>query len=384
MKRLIFFTSLCFLLVLTGCSKKQHLFDASTVEEIEGFPTDEVGYELGVSGAYAGRLGSYLVLAGGCNFPEEPVYEGGAKRFYKGIYSACTANSTNDSLSWVKVGELPEEAAYGVSIQDEQAIYFIGGSNQEHQLNYVLKIYFDNDKLNVDTLPKLPIGIDNMSGAKLGNELLITSGVVGGQLSSQQIKLNLNDLHKGWVRGHDISFLPRTQSISFVEDDVYYISSGFFTGSNNHSPEVSGETFKLVKSEWVKCPSIDSELTFSGATAVTVPKLGVFAVGGVNKSIFLKALERNYTLGKDIDDMTRDSLKLESLAYLKHPQQWYKFNSELYLFDISDQSWKPILTNINLARAGAIAVPMENGFFLLGGELKPGVRTPKVVRVILK
>ena len=40
------------------------------VVDVEGFPSVESGYSLGVSACYAGRIGDYIIMAGGCNFPE--------------------------------------------------------------------------------------------------------------------------------------------------------------------------------------------------------------------------------------------------------------------------------------------------------------------------
>ena len=61
---------------------------AATIDVMNGFPDGESGYALGVSGCYAGKLGDFLLMAGGCNFPDKPVSEGGIKHYYKGIYIA--------------------------------------------------------------------------------------------------------------------------------------------------------------------------------------------------------------------------------------------------------------------------------------------------------
>lgn len=58
----------------------------ATIDVMNGFPDGESGYALGVSGCYAGKLGDFLLMAGGCNFPDKPVSEGGIKHYYKGIY----------------------------------------------------------------------------------------------------------------------------------------------------------------------------------------------------------------------------------------------------------------------------------------------------------
>lgn len=60
---------------------------------MNGFPHDEAGMEKGVSACYAGHIGSTLIMAGGCNFPDKPVAEGGTKRYYRGIYAARISKS---------------------------------------------------------------------------------------------------------------------------------------------------------------------------------------------------------------------------------------------------------------------------------------------------
>ena len=71
------------------------LFTAYTMAQISnpiqclvGFPTEEQGFDKGVSACYCGVFNGYLYIAGGCNFPDKPVAEGGKKRFYKAIYAA--------------------------------------------------------------------------------------------------------------------------------------------------------------------------------------------------------------------------------------------------------------------------------------------------------
>ena len=91
--------------VRENSSRKQDIH----VQQMSGFPNQEFGYELGVSACYAGIIGNKLVMAGGCNFAGKSAAEGGAKYFYKGIY---TAEITGDSvLVWKQVGELPSPVA---------------------------------------------------------------------------------------------------------------------------------------------------------------------------------------------------------------------------------------------------------------------------------
>ena len=67
---------------------------------------------------------------------------------------------------------------------------------------------------------------------------------------------------------------------------------------------------------------------------------------------------------------------------MTHPEAWYQFTSDVYYFSPVTSRWFRILSPIPslLGRSGASAVAFDEGcIYLLQGELKPGVRSPKVV-----
>ncbi len=92
------------------------------MERIKGFPVSEKGIEKGVSACFAGIVDDYLIMAGGCNFPDVPAADGGKKKFYQGIYAA-KISTTADSLDWQLIGKLPEPCAYGVSVSYPMACF---------------------------------------------------------------------------------------------------------------------------------------------------------------------------------------------------------------------------------------------------------------------
>lgn len=77
--------------------KKQY----SNIKTISGFPAGEAGYDLGVSACYGGFIGDYMVVAGGCNFPEP-----GKKKYYSGIYAARVGGNANETLGSGKLHSL--------------------------------------------------------------------------------------------------------------------------------------------------------------------------------------------------------------------------------------------------------------------------------------
>ena len=161
------------------------------IQQMSGFPNEESGFSLGVSACYAGIIGDRLIIAGGCNFPGKPVSEGGEKRFYQGIYSAKITSDT--TLVWSQVGELPFPAAYGVSISHSGKLFIIGGNNSERSFSSVFSISLtDSGKAVLDTLPSLPVTLDNMAGAILIAALVYYSGLLdytSGALGAFTIKV---------------------------------------------------------------------------------------------------------------------------------------------------------------------------------------------------
>ena len=96
----------------------------------------------------------------------------------------------------------------------------------------------------------------------------------------------------------------------------------------------------------------------------------IWAAGGVNRDIFLDAISGSYRLVKQSD-------------YLNQPVAWYRFNAQLCRFNPRRHRWQPTpIAHPQLARAGAAALWVRGfGCFYIGGELKPAVRTPQIVRI---
>ena len=66
---------------------------------------------IGVAGPFAGVTGDALVVAGGANFPEKPLWEGGKRVWHAEAYVLPDAHG-----KWQTGFKLPRALAYGVSI----------------------------------------------------------------------------------------------------------------------------------------------------------------------------------------------------------------------------------------------------------------------------
>ena len=112
--------------------------------------------------------------------------------------------SNDTAFEWKKIGQLPQAAAYGVTISTEKGLICVGGATATHSLSDVFLLSLQKDVLKKDTLPSLPATIDNMAGALVGHSLYIVGGNVNGIPSSAMYMLDLLDLSGGWKKETDI------------------------------------------------------------------------------------------------------------------------------------------------------------------------------------
>lgn len=245
--------------LLCGCSTKDKDMKLNLVATM---PSLEEGFEKGVSACYGAIYNDTLYVAGGCNFPEKPVTEGGIKRYYKGILKTAS-QQVDKTTRWEKVGEMPATSAYGANIQCDDKWIIAGGMNENGATKKVICINL-NDNCSVEKLPELPYAIDNTAG-----------------------------------------------------------------------------------------------------TMTSIDENTMVAAGGVNRDIFEDAISGRYELVSKAD-------------YMHKAPEWYKFNQYLMIYDVEKKAWKTLDKNKIYARAGALILSSEKGIFYIGGELKPGVRTPEI------
>ncbi|WP_304858238.1 cyclically-permuted mutarotase family protein [uncultured Bacteroides sp.] len=382
-------------LVLAGCiapEVKEEL--VWTVRQMQGAPAGEMGIELGVSACYAGTYNGWLLMAGGCNFPEIPASAGGKKRFYQGIYVAD--GSADSLLVWKKVGELPVEAAYGVSVSTPQGVICAGGTNQNGALSSVFRISLDKDATTavVDTLPSLPCTIDNMGGAVLEHYLFIVGGNVNGAPSNALYCLDLDNPDAEWTRLPDFPGAPRTQSVCVAQrkgkDYRLYLWGGFAGAGEGRPASLSldGYSYHPWERTWTQVAvpmGKDSvEISLGGGVGIACGDSLVLCAGGVNKDIFLAALKREEKMKRALaegDNRAVDSLKSVAKAYMTMLPEFYRFNDKILIYNTVEDCWKEVVCSSQTARAGAALVGNGNVFFNINGELKPGIRTPEIVKI---
>lgn len=369
MNKILIYITITIATTLSGCcnGNKPIQYNADKLCEM---PSIEAGYGLGVSACYAATTNNVLFIAGGCNFPDAPAAEGGKKVFYKGIYRMAT----DKPGTWEHVGDLPDASAYGANIQDGEKWYIVGGMNSEGATGkaYCIEI---RDTISIKELSPLPCTVDNLAGTVYDNTLYIVGGNADGKASNRIFALNVNK-DSTWKELPEMPGTPRVQPVCAGVDGGIYVWGGFSPATEKNEAIVhsDGVRYDIATGSWEEIGNIVGErgvITLSGGCAIAVDENTVIAEGGVDKEIFLDAISGRYQL-------------VEKEEYMYKPAEWYRFNHELLVFDTRSKSWQTVGNNSSYARAGAQLARQGKVIYQIGGELKPGIRTPDIFRITVE
>lgn len=350
---------------------------ASTFKiKVNEAPSAEAGIDVGVSAAFVGVADGCVLRAGGCNFPENPMAPDSKKKYYDGIY--VLVQNEEGSISTEKIGALPSPMAYGCAITTPRGLVVVGGTTPSESLSetYMVNVT-DSGYVKMSHLPSLPFKADNNAGTYCEGKVYLAGGNVDGQPSNVLYCLDLNDVDKGWLPLAPFPGNPRVQPVMAAGKDAkgnsrLYMWGGFAGKSADWeaSLETDGLAYDIKKKKWsrVNAP-VDgegNEVSTGGGVALTLPDGKIAVIGGVNKDIFLEAL-RN-----------------QAPDYLSHPAEWYRFNDLIFIFDPATEKWSIADRNQSAARAGAGAAVAPDGTVLLvGGEIKPRIRTADILQIKL-
>ena len=372
-------------------------------------PQLDSAYAKGVSGHIAGELlPGQLVMAGGCNFPDRPAREGGAKRYYSEIYladyldamyAACEAKASELDMGWKLVGHLPQPTAYAAFQQYFGQLIVAGGQSAAGDLRDAYIIQLGNRHgMKITPLPSLPEPRSGMASALIGNVLYLIGGRVNGKLSNTVLSLDLSRPQKEWREETPYPHSPFLKLVAATNkgeqghfDYVPYLGvMGSFTGVDEYDQRVQADvtymTYTPQTKQWQTYKiAPDDPIATHGFGGGYASEYSNSFSGGVRADLFVTTLQREKDLkaakAKGSHQLV-EKLQAEQRAYLSHDPAWYGFCSDWYFFDKS--TGKGMKTNAFRFDGRADAVYLD-GYtsavegMLIGGEIMPGIRTPSIV-----
>ncbi len=351
--------------------------EAAKELQIEVFPA--LPQTEGFAGAFTGISDGHLLVMGGANFPNGKPWEGGTKVWYRSIYAArleelkattlpgdkpsVAEPRTSESSPWKIIGQLPGERGYGLAVTHRDRIICIGGSNSTSHLSDVIAVGLRNQQIHLATLPSLPMTLANFSGA-LDRDIIYVAGgqeMASSVTASEHIwMLDLSEPQPKWTELPVCPGPPRILATSAAGQGSFWLIGGASLREGSDGKPVRTYLRDVWKysctTGWEQMPDLPTPLVGCPSPALMMNGDPVIFGG---------------------DDGTQVG---------QDPQKHRGFRRAILRYvpgaDSDDASWSEI-GQLPFGSVTTNAVPESHSIWIPTGEIRPGIRTPNILKVSL-
>ena len=330
----------------------------------------------GFAGSFAGVSNGCLIVAGGANFPDGGApWTGSKKAWTDKIFVLEKPDG-----AWKEAGRLSQPLGYGVSIVYNNQLICFGGSNEKGHSKDVFSITYQHGEINIRKLPDLPTTLANSAGALVGNTVYIAGGLISPDDKHAARNFWSIDLaqpadKQTWQILETWPGPERMLSVAGVQNGSFYIFSGAALtddGKGSVKRIYLMDAYKYKKGEgWKKLHNMPYATVAAAGPA--------YSLKHREKDLFL-------IFGGDDGKMVEAAGELQD----KHPG----FTTNILGYDVAKNSWfgaGKIFTdkksdsvlnpnNSTWAPVTTTSVLWNGSLIFSGGEVRPAVRTPRVLR----
>ncbi len=365
----------------------------------------------GLAGPFVGVHEGALLVAGGANFPNAVPWRGGQKVWWDHVY--VLSHRDDGTYEWFTSPELrlPRPTAYGVSVSTPAGVICVGGSSGNRSLADVVLLAWqpETKTISIKELPSLPRPLSAMGGALVGETIYLAGGVTGPGATKTFLALDLTE------RGDAEAFawkalppwpgppriLPVVAAQSNGNDDCLYVISGRHaqTGKPTEllydayafNPRVYDAEGRPSEgtAAWTRLadvgtnPLIDEDPNETRTCVMAAPGIRagvnhVLVFGGADGDLFLKleGLSAQIRRAKQagLTDRVAELERAKARIHETHPG----FSKRILAYHTVTDTWTDVG---ELPEAGAVttaAIRWDKQIVIPSGEVKPGVRTPRV------
>jgi len=391
---------LTFFFSFSGFSQKEKtLFNWSSEERI---PNPK-----GLNGIFTGIHNDALIIAGGTNFPNKAVWEGGSKQWYNTIY---VLENKDNHKRWIdQEVTLPFPMANGFSVNTPNGVLCIGGDNATQVFNtvFLLKWNSSQQKVEIEELPPMPKALSNMGASRIGNMVYVLGGQQekGGKSTNNFLSFNLSpNLNRPiytWEQLDDFPGKSRIQAVVVAQSnghqDCLYVFSGIEydpKATFTHTMLDDIYEFNPSKNTWVKKQNIPNNNTpsliggyLAAAPSIKIGDSHILIFGGAGG-------ERQYLAERLAITDSINILKSKSQDFVKQVAKLeHKVNELIKATAFSKTIWAYHTITDTWSKRGELpsetqvvtqALQWGNTIIIPGGETRPGVRTNKILEAVQK
>lgn len=381
-----FFIPIIFLSFCVNPLKAQHstrLIEWSFTVSLPAAPGESV--QLGLAGAMGGFHNGAVIVAGGSNFPERMPWQGGKKKFWQDIFVLLKDGKVEANFRWLeRTFKLPYPLAYGASAVTAAGILLIGGENEDGILSTVHLLQWNASKKEVsfNVMPPLPLPLTNSSAAVIDDVVFVVGGETTGRASNAVFSLDLASPASWKTQAPLPLALSHAVAVTQSNGDyscLYIIGGRTRTRSGISDLHASTFRFDPRKNKWDQLnditDSIGTATSLSAASGLAIGAKSILLFGGDKGDVFKRIQHYNARIESSQNEQVKQELQIEKEQLLiTHPG----FSKDIYLFNTVTNEWTSIGA-MPASHVTTFAVQSGNSILIPSGEIKPGIRTPRIL-----
>ncbi len=306
----------------------------------------------GFAAMFAGTSGDALIAAGGANFPDTRLWDGGIKTWYDTIYLLAPG-----AKAWRIVGKLPRANAYGISVTTGAGVVCAGGGDANRHFCEVFQLQWKDGKIVKTELPSLPRPCAFASGALVGSTLYVEGGLEHPKDTRCLDTFWALDLAAAAPRWQELPACPggeRMQAVAGVAGKSFFLFSGVKLKAG---PDGKAMREPYYRDAWRYTPGQGwKRLADLPRAAAAAPSPAPLVAG-----------QRLLVISGD------DGKNVNFKPLTAHPG----FPHEVLAYDVQRDAW----SSVGEAPFSLGTVPTavwEHQFVIPNGEVRPGYRSPLV------
>jgi N-acetylneuraminic acid mutarotase len=306
----------------------------------------------GFAGSFAGVSDGVLLVAGGANFPDKKPWEGGTKAWYGTIFALEKPDG-----QWKPAGRLPRALGYGVSVTYRGGVVCVGGSDGTRHYADVFRLEWKAGRVVTTELPPLPQPVANACGALLGDRLYIIGGLSqpdATQTLKTAYQIDLAEAKPSWREMEGWPGSGRMLAVAAGFDGALWVMGGVDLGvgaGGGVQRRYLNDAFRFRPGEgWRRIADLPYPVAATPSPAA-VDRLGLFVLGG--------------------DDGSQVGAA---------PGRHRGFNRSVLRYDAGADRWSRC-GEMPVAQVTTPCVDWQGSWVVPGGEIRPGVRSPRVWRL---
>ncbi len=319
--------------------------DSTGWSQLRSLPDKE-----GFASMFAGVSGGALLAGGGANFPDKKPWEGGKKVWHDTVFVLEKPDG-----EWKVAGKLPRPLGYGVSVTHDGGVVCVGGSDAGRHHADCFRLEWRGGRLETKPLPTLPRPVANLCGALIGNTLFVAGGIEKPDSTSTLKTFYALDLAAKQPAWRELEPWPgpaRMLAVAAALDGSFFLVSGTDLSAGLDDKPVrtylkDGYRFTPGKG-WKRIADLPRAAVAAPSPAPTLGQTQFLIVSG--------------------DDASQLATP---------PTQHPGFPKSILAYDTRAGRWMERGTT-PAPRVTVPAVPWNGAWVAVGGEQRPGVRSPEV------